>query len=96
MYPCTKCGLCCRNVNRHPIYGALDRGDGICQHLEESTNLCSIYDERPEFCRIDLAYELHFKSTISKENYYVLNARACNQLQLEAGVTGFAVEMIPK
>lgn len=30
----------------------LDRGDGACIHLTDD-NQCSIYDDRPDFCRLD-------------------------------------------
>lgn len=30
----------------------LDRGDGACINLTED-NLCSIYEDRPDFCRLD-------------------------------------------
>jgi len=30
----------------------LDRGDGACKHLTED-NLCSIYEDRPDFCRLN-------------------------------------------
>ena len=31
--------------------------DGVCKYLNESTNLCTIYSERPFFCRVVEFYE---------------------------------------
>lgn len=60
MFECDKCGECCRHLKGISIYAELDRGDGICKYLKG--NLCSIYEDRPLFCRIDDCYEQFFKS----------------------------------
>lgn len=57
--------------------------DGQCKFLDGETNNCSIYKDRPLFCRIDDAYEQVFHKQFSKEEYYKLNAEACNQLQVK-------------
>lgn len=51
-FPCSSCGLCCRRVNFSNETNFLDRGDGVCHFLNEETNLCNIYDERPLVCRV--------------------------------------------
>lgn len=79
MFPCTKCGACCRHVDRSPLYAALDRGDGVCRYL--SGNLCSIYETRPLLCRVDLCYEMFFAGQMTKEEYYRRNLAACEELQ---------------
>jgi len=79
MYECDKCGTCCRNLNKSTIYKDLDRGDGTCKYLEG--NLCSIYFNRPKFCRIDECYYDFFQSDISLEEYYRLNHESCNNLK---------------
>jgi len=61
------------------LYDNLNRGDGVCKYL--IGNLCSIYNERPLFCRIDECYELYFKDTMSKEEYYRLNMEECKKLK---------------
>jgi len=48
-WECEKCGDCCRYVRL--VSKDLDRGDGTCKHLNDD-NLCSIYYERPEICRV--------------------------------------------
>ena len=80
---CDCCGLCCMNISKSEIYSDLDRGDGVCKYFEEETKLCSIYSERPLKCNIDKMYEVYFKGTISKSEYYKLNYNACKKLKEE-------------
>ncbi len=70
-------------VGRSPIYSSLDRGDGICKYFDFSSNLCTIYKERPLICNVDQMYRVYFKDKMSKEEYYNLNSEACNQLKKE-------------
>lgn len=79
MFKCDKCGLCCRSLKLNPMYKELDRGDGVCKYLEG--NLCSIYEQRPLICRVDDAYEVFFKSKMTKEEYYEINYKSCNILK---------------
>lgn len=73
MFHCEQCGGCCRHLKNSPIYANLDRGDGICRYL--SGNLCSIYENRPIFCRVDECYELYFKDSMSQEEYEAFNCK---------------------
>lgn len=79
-FPCDKCGMCCRSLNLSNLYDDLHNGSGICKYLNLKTNLCSIYFERPEKCRIVLSYH-HFKNVISFENYIEFNKEACKKLK---------------
>ena len=79
MFQCDKCGACCRNLNKSPIYNELHSGDGICKYLKD--NLCSIYENRPLLCRVDECYEIIFKEKLSYENYIQLNYEYCNMLK---------------
>lgn len=79
MFPCEKCGECCRNLDKSPLYSDLDRGDGVCRYLAQ--NLCSIYESRPLKCRIDDCYESFFKEHMTREEYYRLNRAICIKLQ---------------
>ena len=79
MFQCSKCGKCCKNINKSNLYKELDRGDGVCVYLDG--NLCSIYENRPLLCRIDESYDVYFKEKYSKEDYYQLNYNACEKLQ---------------
>lgn len=79
MFPCDKCGACCRNLHLSPLYAELDRGDGVCKYLSE--NLCSIYESRPLLCRVDESYEKFFKEVMSIEEYYRINQEICKKLK---------------
>lgn len=84
MFPCTKCGLCCKNVGRNSLYKDLDRGDGICKNLT-NTMSCSVYEDRPLLCRIDDAFDKIFAVHLSRKKYYELNVQVCYKLQVSAG-----------
>ncbi|MEQ1667282.1 MAG: YkgJ family cysteine cluster protein [Sulfuriferula sp.] len=81
-FPCTKCGLCCRHVDRSELTQALDDGDGVCMHLDRKADICTIYDSRPDLCRIDSAFQF-FEQEMTLTEYYLANARVCNALQIE-------------
>lgn len=76
---CDKCGSCCRHLDASPAYAELDRGDGVCRYLVG--NLCGIYETRPLLCRVDEGYEKFFKDTVSREEYYRLNYKACDMIK---------------
>lgn len=78
-FVCDACGACCRNLDKSSIYKELDRGDGVCKYLKG--NLCSIYAIRPLLCRVDESFEVYFKGTIEREEYYELNYQACQMLK---------------
>lgn len=79
MFFCNQCGQCCRNLDKSPLYAELDRGDGVCRYLDG--NLCSIYEKRPLLCRVDECYDLFFRESLSREEFYQMNYRVCRQLQ---------------
>lgn len=66
---------------------ALDRGDGICRHLDEHSNLCGIYDERPSICRVANMYR-HFADRFSWPEFVELNLRACTELRARVYLKG--------
>ena len=35
------------------------------------------YDERPLLCRVDEAYDVYYKSDMTKDEYYKLNYEGC-------------------
>ena len=63
------------------LYSDLDRGDGVCNYLEG--NLCSIYDKRPDLCRVDDCYEKYFSDLYTKDEYYKLNYEASKTMLKE-------------
>jgi len=75
MFPCDKCGACCRSLHRSALYADLDRGDGICRYL--TGNLCSIYPQRPLLCRVEDSYHTFFSNALDWETYRRLNQEAC-------------------
>lgn len=81
MFKCKKCGACCSNVGTSELYADLDRGDGKCIYFDDKTNLCTIYEDRPIKCNVDKIYEAYFKNTMSLEEYYKLNYKACEKLR---------------
>jgi Fe-S-cluster containining protein len=72
---------CCRRVHLLAETAVMDRGDGVCRHLDEANAGCRIYDQRPDACRIDRQYELHYRQAMSWETYVKKNEAGCKQLQ---------------
>jgi len=83
-FSCARCGQCCRQLNLNDSYRELDRGDGVCRHFIDATNLCAIYDDRPDLCRIDLMYEHLFMPHMTRTEYHAATQAACLVLQSEA------------
>lgn len=79
MFKCDRCGECCRNLNKSPIYNELHDGDGVCRYLRN--NLCSIYETRPLLCRVDESYELFFKDKLSYDEYVQRNYSFCKEFK---------------
>lgn len=79
IFPCSKCGECCRHINLIPQLSEFDRGDGICIHL--SGNLCDIYEQRPEICRVDVMYQKYYSEQYSRDTFYRLNMEVCSKLK---------------
>ena len=80
-FPCTRCGAGCRSVAYSPLTTWLDRGDGICRHLEEKNEFCSIYDHRPDICHIETQYKLNYQKEISWNDFCELNKKCCHILK---------------
>lgn len=83
-FKCTKCGCCCKNVASYEPASFLDRGDGTCKYFNESERLCSIYEFRPDICRVDKMYKL-YKDKMSWEEYLDLNYESCEYLREKEG-----------
>ncbi|WP_412030916.1 YkgJ family cysteine cluster protein [Halomonas sp. ML-15] len=82
-FPCTQCGLCCQNVSLASETRPLDRGDGTCKHYNDASKICTIYADRPDICRVDRQYDLHYSNEFSWDEFIDLNLKACDIL-LEA------------
>ncbi|ELX8377655.1 YkgJ family cysteine cluster protein [Providencia vermicola] len=77
LFPCDKCGACCRHVDRAHETQFLDRGDGVCKNYNETNMLCTIYDERPDICRVDKQYSLHYHKQYTWHEFIEINRIAC-------------------
>lgn len=86
-FKCTKCGACCRSIAHIAKLKDFDSGDGVCKYLDFATNECKIYDKRPIVCRVDEMFEKYFSSILSKAEFYKLNAKCCNILQEQQGIS---------
>lgn len=80
VFPCTQCGACCRHVDLSELTAFLNRGDGVCRHHDVDTHLCTIYDQRPNICRVDEYYQQHLKEQITWSDFVELNLIACKKL----------------
>lgn len=78
-FPCTQCGECCRHIDQIPLLKPFDLGNGVCRYLRG--NLCSIYQMRPEICRVDTMYERYFKAYCTREEFYRINLQGCKALK---------------
>jgi len=89
-FKCQRCGACCRLVGLSdvPEIKAMAREDSdACRYLMPD-NLCSIYEERPIFCQVDGMYDQYVKEQgITREEWYIKNAKACMYLRNILGVT---------
>ena len=82
-FSCSICGLCCQHIDQISDLREFDRGDGICKYLNGTQ--CSIYECRPEVCRVDDMYDKYFYLLYqSRKEYYYENKRICDSLQKTA------------
>lgn len=84
MFNCSRCGLCCMNIGGSPLFEDLDRGDGVCKYYDDASKLCTIYEERPVKCNVDLAYGLYFTEVMPIDEFYELNYAVCRELRQKA------------
>jgi len=87
MFTCEKCGCCCRRVGESFLGRQMAKPDGICKYLDESINLCTIYNERPIFCRVDDFYEKNLSDKMSREEFYRLNKEICKKFQAKSFIS---------
>lgn len=80
-FPCSSCGLCCQNIQNIKELKDFDNGSGICIKFDILNHTCSIYETRPEVCRVEKMYELYYAHQFSKHEFYVQNSLICNYLQ---------------
>jgi hypothetical protein len=85
MFICDQCGICCEHIDESGIEGVLNRGDGVCINYDEETHLCNIYDNRPIYCNVDKFYESFLENKYSREDYYEINYKSCQELKERYG-----------
>ncbi len=78
VFPCIKCGLCCKMLQHIPILSEYDNGNGVCRYLEN--NLCSIYENRPLICNTDEMYRSYFREIMTEKEFVTINMEACIQI----------------
>jgi hypothetical protein len=96
MFPCTKCGCCCKRVgkilsenkkyinysNRNFIFPYNVDKNGACEMLN-SDNTCKVYNNRPLICNIDAVVK---EFGFDKDHYYKLSIEACNKMMDEDNI----------
>jgi len=80
MFICEKCGACCRNLDKSPLYADLDGGNGVCKYLRPDS-LCGIYKDRPLLCRVDDYYNEFLAGVMTLDEYYKRNYESCIKLK---------------
>ncbi|NQZ07808.1 MAG: YkgJ family cysteine cluster protein [Algicola sp.] len=81
IFPCDNCGKCCQYVNLSEETKWLDRGDGICRHLDENTKFCLIYDDRPDICNVKFQYKKNYAQNYTWQEFVDLNVQVCSELK---------------
>lgn len=79
-FKCNRCGACCKNISYVEEASFLDRGDGVCKYYSDDKKMCTIYDFRPEICRVDKVYK-RFKDKMTWDQYVDLSYESCEQLR---------------
>ncbi len=81
VFECDRCGLCCRHIKGIKELENFLLDDESCINLDKTSNLCKIYDKRPDICRVDEMFKKVFYKFMSKEEYLNLNASSCKKLK---------------
>ncbi len=81
MFPCTNCGLCCQNISLIEELRDFDSGNGTCRYYNTIDLKCNIYETRPNICRVEKMFDLQYFKYFSQNEFYIVNAKVCNELQ---------------
>jgi len=79
-FECKRCGCCCKNIGYVEEASHLDRGDGVCKYYSDDKKMCTIYDFRPDICRVDKMYK-RFKDKMTYDEYLNLSYDSCEELR---------------
>jgi len=77
---CRRCGCCCIHNDTYEPAMFLNRADGVCKYYDEANKACTIYDFRPDFCRVDKTYSM-FKDKMTWEEYVEYAYECCEALR---------------
>ena len=66
-FDCKACGACCRAI--------------ACPLLDDATNLCTVYESRPAFCRVGF----YRPSDVPVDEYIKKTHEACKALEAQYG-----------
>ncbi len=89
-WQCMKhCGACCRlapeertealqvlSAEKTKRYLEMVQPDGWCRFYNKSTKVCTIYNERPDFCSVNYIVKLFIKDPIHRDDFLV---NSCKQ-----------------
>lgn len=81
MFPCERCGWCCRSLAGVELAKDMVLPSGVCKFLDEEKNLCRVYLTRPIFCNVDAFYEKYLADTMTRENFYLQNKKICEEFR---------------
>ena len=80
-FHCSRCSVCCRSLREFGgMYDDLDDGTGTCRYLDQKAGLCTIYDRRPDKCRVREGYQT-YGAGLSCEEYLRLTYEGCRKLR---------------
>ena len=82
VYKCENCGACCRFWNPAHYDANIVDEHGNCIYLDLNTNKCTIYAERPMFCRVNEWYyaQPEINQNQSYEDYIFQQKIGCDIL----------------
>jgi Fe-S-cluster containining protein len=81
---CSSCGACCRRAGKLGLMP--QREDGACIYLTKD-NKCSIYETRPDVCRVNkMAEKNRHLLGLTTIEYYKMNNEICNKWIKEDGM----------
>lgn len=92
LFPCVRCGLCCRSIGSIKQLRKLNDGSGKCIHLHQD-NLCEIYHRRPLWCNVEEAYKHMFLHLMTEKEFIVRNLVICIELNRQAGNEGNCIQL---
>lgn len=95
-FPCTSCGHCCKDVGQairaaqEKDYDPVLKQElisfpfevlknGTCSQLKKDGS-CGVYQDRPLLCNVEKTYDKYFATVMSREEFYLSNMKACNDL----------------